>query len=111
MSKDNYPKKDARQRSKYQYGGSTDHEVSKGSGDYSALEDYTGPTSSKQLGKYSHMSGSGEGSYQDMRGQYLKYKDMKKAANKRVDKYRDMNRSMSDKIGLRRFKKGGKVKK
>ena len=96
------PSSDARERSKYYYGGPV-----------------PSMTSMREAKEYGKDMGGQEATRRLERG--LMEEDVKspmrwesyaeKEANKRADRYQDKNRSMAEKLGVRNYKKGGKTKK
>ena len=103
MPKDNYPKKDARQRSKYQYGG-----MPLGfQGRVGEAEEYGEDIGAQEATRRLEQGLMEEDVKSPMRWEY----HAEKAANERAEDYLDANRRMAEKLGVKKYKKGGKVKK
>ena len=98
VTHENIPSSDARERSSYQYGGLTSLAASE-----EAAEDIGAQEATRMLEK-----GIME---EDVKSPTRWEYHAEKLANERADKYQDKNRRMAEKLGVRNYKKGGKVKK
>ena len=102
MPKDKYPKKDARQRSKYQYGGDVLNP-----GDYSANVKYAANMGAQEATRRLEQGLMEEDVKSPGRWEFY----AERRANERAEDYLDANRRMAKKLGVKKYKKGGKVKK
>ncbi len=102
VTHEDIPSSDARERSKYQYGGNIPSMTSmREAREYG--EDMGGQKATRMLEQ-----GLME---EDVKSPMRWESYAEKEANKRADRYQDKNRSMAEKLGVRNYKKGGKTKK